>query len=128
MANKLRIILAVCFTVGMISGASADMRISFEWGPTKKCFDSKTPPMQLSGVPQGTANLDIRMQDQNASDFNHGGGKIAYTGENTLPYGAVSYRGPCPPAGQHTYMFTVKALDANGKTLATAKAKRKFPQ
>jgi phosphatidylethanolamine-binding protein (PEBP) family uncharacterized protein len=81
--------------------------------------------MKLSGVPAGTVKLDIRMVDLNAPDYPHGGGKIAYGG-NSLPYGAFRYQGPCPPA-PHTYQFTVKALDAKGKTLDKATARKRFP-
>ncbi|MGB9118721.1 MAG: phospholipid-binding protein, partial [Bradyrhizobium sp.] len=37
-----------------------------------------------------------------------------------------SYTGPCPPSGQHIYRFTVQALDASGKVLASASASRPF--
>ncbi|MDW5316431.1 YbhB/YbcL family Raf kinase inhibitor-like protein [Rhizobium sp. PL01] len=103
------------------------MSASVDWGPTKKCFDSKSPPISLSGVPDGTAKLDIRMTDMYATDFMHGGGKVTYSGEKSLPYGAFRYKGPCPPTGKHKYRFTIKALDAKGKALATAKAEKMFP-
>ncbi|MBA8878272.1 phospholipid-binding protein [Phyllobacterium myrsinacearum] len=112
-------------TAAMMTSASA-MGISFEWGQTKKCFDSNTPPIKLSDVPKGTTQLEVKMVDTNAIDFNHGGGKVAYTGQASLPYGAVKYKGPCPPEGTHYYSITVKALDATGKTLATAKDKKPF--
>jgi phosphatidylethanolamine-binding protein (PEBP) family uncharacterized protein len=102
------------------------MAVSFEWGPTKACFDPKSPPMKITGVPEGTKQLAISMSDLNAIGFNHGGGTVAYSGQNSLPYGAFQYRGPCPPE-RHTYQFTVKALDANGKKLATARARKAFP-
>lgn len=111
----------------MATGAYADMNVAFEWGPTKKCFDPKSPPIQIRNVPAGTADLDIRMSDRN-SDYAHGGGRLHFSGQASLPYGAFKYQGPCPPQGAHTYVFTVKALDASGKTLATAKASRKFPE
>jgi len=105
------------------------MFVSFDWGPTTKCFDKKSPPISLSGVPTGTAKLDIQMTDRNKMDFRHGGGKMAYDGNNSLPYGAFRYTGPCPPPPQtHKYRFTVKALDAKGNTLATAKAEKPFRQ
>jgi len=122
----MRLILTSVAVLLTATAAQADMGVNFQWGPTKKCFDAKSPPMQLTGVPEGTAKLDIRMVDRNAVGFNHGGGKIAYSG-NSLPYGAFKYRGPCPPSGSHTYQFTVKALDGKGKTIATAKASKKFP-
>jgi phosphatidylethanolamine-binding protein (PEBP) family uncharacterized protein len=84
--------------------------------------------MQLSGVPEGTVKFDIKMIDRNAIGFSHGGGEVAYSGKDSLPYGAFKYKGPCPPSGSHSYVFTVKALDAKGKTIATAKATRKFPE
>lgn len=108
-----------------VAAAQAGMSVSVDWGPTKKCFDSKSPPMKLSGVPAGTAKLDIRMSDLDAPDFTHGGGRVTFSG-NSLPYGAFSYRGPCPPS-PHTYQFTVKALDASGKTVGIAKARKRFP-
>lgn len=63
----------------MLAGSNAfaaGMGVSFDWGPTKKCLDPKSPPIALSNVPQGTVNLEIKMIDQNAS-FSHGGGKVA---------------------------------------------------
>lgn len=123
----MRIALMVGLFLAATTAAQADMSVSFDWGPTKKCLDPKSPPMKFSGVPAGTAKLDIRMTDRNAVGFNHGGGKVAYSGNNALPYGAFKYKGPCPPSGSHTYVFTVKALDAKGKTLETAKASKSFP-
>ncbi len=73
------------------------MSVSFTWGPTKKCFDSKSPPMTVRGVPKGTKSLDIRMKDLNAPNYPHGGGRVTYKGKKRLPYGAFRYRGPCPP-------------------------------
>lgn len=105
---------------------AAGMDVAFEWGPTKKCFDSKSPPIKLSGVPQGTDKLLIKMIDQNASDFDHGNGTVTYKGQSQLPYGAFKYKGPCPPSGTHFYKITVKAVDAAGKVLATGGATQPF--
>lgn len=102
------------------------MTLSFEWGPTGKCFDRNSPPMKVSGIPEGTVTLQFKMTDLNAPDYPHGGGTVDYTGKNSFEYGAFRYRGPCPPQ-PHTYQFAVKALDAKGKELAKAKAKRRFP-
>ena len=110
----------------LVPSAASAMGLSFDWGSTKKCFDWRSPPMKLSGVPKGTVKLDIMMRDLNAPGFRHGGGKVAYKGQKSLPYGAFKYKGPCPPQGTHTYSFTVKALDAKGKVLDMAKAKKPF--
>lgn len=113
----------VAMMVAVPASASA-MSLSFSWGPTKKCFDSKSPPMTISKVPKGTVKLKIKMADLNSS-YNHGGGTVKYKGSGKLPYGAFRYKGPCPPS-PHTYKFTVRAVDAKGKTLAKASAKKRF--
>lgn len=100
--------------------------LSFDWGPTKECFDTKSPPMRVSGVPAGTTKLRFKMIDLNAPDYPHGGGTVAYSGNGSFPYGAFRYTGPCPPS-PHVYQFTVEALDGSGKTLAKATAKKRFP-
>jgi len=122
----LRLVLAFGFAVAMTTAASADMVMNFEWGPTVKCFDPNSPPITLSGVPAGTKTLAFKMVDTDAPDFKHGGGTVVFGGQKTLPYGAFSYRGPCPPR-PHMYEISVKALDGSGKTIATAKARRRFP-
>lgn len=121
----MRVLLASVILIASGAAASA-MSMSFDWGPTKKCFDPKSPPISLSDVPQGTAKLRFRMTDLNAPTYNHGGGTVTYGGKNKLAYGAFRYKGPCPPE-PHTYQFTVDALDAKGKKLASAKARKRFP-
>lgn len=122
----MRTALAALAILVSASGAQAAMKVSVDWGPTSKCFDPNSPSITVSGVPQGTVRLDIRMVDADAPSYPHGGGVVAYTGQNTLPYGAFTYRGPCPPS-PHNYEFTVKALDSAGKALATATARKRFP-
>jgi hypothetical protein len=92
---------------------------------------SGSPEFKLQGVPKGTAKLTFRMLDLNAPGFRHGGGEVAYTGKNVVPCGALrgnSYRGPSPPSGQHTYRWTIAAVDASGKVLAETKVERLFPE
>lgn len=122
----MRTVLAIGILLAATTAASADMSMSFTWGPTKKCFDSKSPPITMSGVPEGTKKIKFVMVDKDAPSFSHGGGSVNWTGKKSLPYGAFRYKGPCPPS-PHTYQFTAKAVDGYGKTLATARASRRFP-
>ena len=106
-------------------GPAQAMSLSFSWGPTKSCFDSKSPPIRLRGVPRGTKKIRFRMKDLDAPNYPHGGGVVAYRGRNYFPYGSFRYRGPCPPT-RHRYRITAEALDANGRVLARASAVRPF--
>jgi len=107
---------------------SPDFSVNFTWQGTASCFDPKSPPFSLSGVPGGTKLLRFSMKDLDAPNYPHGGGSVAYNGQSQIGRGAFSYQGPCPPQGQHSYQWTVEAQDGNGKPLAVATVMRKFPE
>ncbi|PWW04213.1 hypothetical protein DFR52_101905 [Hoeflea marina] len=115
----------IALSLVLVPATASAMSMSFSWGPTKKCLDTKSPPIVLSDVPSGTKTLKFKMVDLNYLSFNHGGGTVRYSGRNELPYGAFRYKGPCPPS-MHYYQMTVDAFDANGKKLATAKARQSY--
>ncbi|MGH7124188.1 MAG: YbhB/YbcL family Raf kinase inhibitor-like protein [Stellaceae bacterium] len=101
--------------------------VDFSWEGAASCFDPKSPPFSLTGVPPGTKRLRFAMKDLDAPGFPHGGGTVAFTGQSQVSRGAFSYQGPCPPSGQHSYQWTVEAQDNAGGTLATATVTKKFP-
>jgi Raf kinase inhibitor-like YbhB/YbcL family protein len=98
-----------------------------------------SPPLTISGVPNGTKSLVLIMDDPDApyKTWVHW---IVYNidprqntiAENTIPwnaevgqsdFGVDEYRGPCPPIGKHKYSLRIYALDAKiavekGPTLA----------
>ncbi len=115
---------SVAAAMALASSGAQAFAVSFRW-----CGAS--PEFNLRDVPKATATLDFRMQDLMVPSYPHGGGSVPYRGEASIPCGAFSgsYRGPSPPSPQiHTYRWTVKALDASGKPLATATSERKFPE
>ena len=130
----LKIIFISCLPLafGVSSASAADFSIAFDWGNLKKCtsgnpFTVPNPKFTLRGVPAGTATLQFRMVDLAVPSYPHGGGKIAYKGEATIGPGAFKYRSPCPPQGRHTYQWTATALDAQGKKIGEAKARKPYP-
>lgn len=83
--------------------------------------DEVSPPLSWSGVPSGTQELALVVDDPDAGGFVHwvlagidpGTTSIA---EGTVPQGArevAEYKGPCPPSGTHHYQFTVYALPSD---------------
>ena len=115
--------IALAILVGSSTSASA-FGISFKW-----CGGS-SPAFSLSGVPKGTKSIMFNMVDNDVPTYQHGGGTVAYTGQASLPCGALSsFNGPSPPGGSvHTYVFTATALDPSGKTLGSARASKRFPE
>jgi Raf kinase inhibitor-like YbhB/YbcL family protein len=89
-----------------------------------------SPPLEVAGIPEGTASLALVMDDPDAPRgvWDHW---VVYDvpapGESaglTIPqgtdpggtagrnsWGRTGYGGPCPPSGIHRYYFTVYALD-----------------
>lgn len=123
MSKRLCIAAALCCAAAPALAFGA----KFSWSGTSAC-SSTSPAFAISGAPKGTTQLRFSMRDFDAPNFNHGGSTVAYSGKGGVPVGAISYVGPCPPGGQaHRYIWTIEALDAAGKTLATTRAEGRFP-
>jgi phosphatidylethanolamine-binding protein (PEBP) family uncharacterized protein len=127
MRSQIRaVMIGVLIVAATFPSTASAMGLSFSWSGITAC-GSSPPAFTLSGVPRGTSQLAFNMVDLNVPSYQHGGGSVAYQGNNRIGGGSFSYNGPCPPSGQHTYRWTVKALDASGKVLASAAASRPFP-
>lgn len=115
--------LVLVVLLGSATNASA-FGISFKW------CGGGSPAFSLSSVPKGTKSIVFKMVDTDVPTYQHGGGTVSYTGQTSLPCGALnSFNGPSPPGGAvHTYVFTATALDPTGKTLGSARASRRFPE
>lgn len=104
----------------------ASLKASFSWAGIPAC-EKISPAFTISGAPPETKSLRFTLHDNDAPRFHHGGNKVAYAG-GAVPQGAISYIGPCPPAGEvHHYVWTVEALDARGHVLARTTAAGEFP-
>ena len=117
------IVCAASLFVLSTADASA-FSMNFRW-----CGTGSSPVFSLSGVPKGTTTLEFHMDDLDYSSANHGGGTVAYTGQKTVPCGALQiYNPPAPPNGSHRYQVTVRALGPGNSNLGSATFTRKFPE
>jgi phosphatidylethanolamine-binding protein (PEBP) family uncharacterized protein len=129
MLLRVAAVAAVMMAIGAVDMAhlAVAMSLDFSWAGVAGCT-AKPPAFMLSDVPEGTSRLAFSMVDLNLPSFPHGGGTIDYRGSDQVAAASFAYQGPCPPKGQrHNYRWTVKALDAAGKTLATTSAEKRFP-
>jgi len=109
-----------------------DFSFTFKWGDIPLCTTGypnrvENPIFELSNVPEGTKEIRFSLSDNDAPNYSHGGGKAANTGDNVIQPGAFKYQSPCPPSGKHTYVWSARARDADGDTLARAKSSQKYP-
>jgi len=86
--------------------------------------DDISPPLAWEGAPDGTAAFVLVVHDPDAGDFVHWlltdipgdatelaegeGDAIGTAGPND--FGRTGWGGPCPPSGEHRYVFTLSAL------------------
>jgi len=118
-------------SIGLATSASA-FSLSFSWAGLKLCNTGNpnvvgSPAFHVGGVPKGTTKISLYLHDNDAPDFNHGGGTVAYSGGTTLAGGAFRYQSPCPPGGHHHYVWSATAMDASGKVLGKASASKMYP-
>jgi Raf kinase inhibitor-like YbhB/YbcL family protein len=89
--------------------------------------DEVSPPLEWSGAPDETTAFALIMEDPDADGFVHwvvvnlpgdttsidegaSGSMPEGTIEGAAGSGDLGYIGPCPPSGEHTYVFTLYAL------------------
>ena len=108
--------------------------------------DNISPPLTWSRLPAGTESLVLTIDDPDADRFVHWvvydlppdsvgldanvppEGELADgSRQGTNSRGETGYTGPCPPGGEHEYVFRIYALDAEtgleaGASLAEVEA------
>lgn len=114
------------------TAAQAEMTLSFKWGDIPRCTTGNpnrvgNPEFVIKGVPEGTKKIVFKLKDLNVPSYNHGGGTVKTGQSGKIPSGVFKYKSPCPPSGVHTYEWTATAKSGS-KTLAKAKARRKYPE
>jgi phosphatidylethanolamine-binding protein (PEBP) family uncharacterized protein len=120
-------------SIALMSQPVLAFSISFQWGDIRLCTSGnpnrvKNPVFVLKEVPTGTAKIRFKLVDLDVPSYNHGGGVVAWDGQETIETGEFRYKSPCPPNGAHTYQWTAIAINAAGESLAVAKAKRQYPE
>ena len=90
--------------------------------------ENASPDLAWSGAPEATRALALVVTDPDARDFVHwivldvtgtpaGGLPTAVSASADTPrqgtnsFGSPGYGGPCPPSGEHHYVFALFALD-----------------
>jgi Raf kinase inhibitor-like YbhB/YbcL family protein len=95
------------------------------------CDDvNSPPPLVFHGVPPKAKSLALIATDPDAPSgtfthwlvWNIPPNSTSVAGMlGTNDFGKDSYGGPCPPSGEHRYVFTLYALDAELQLPSTAK-------
>lgn len=111
--------------------ARAEFSFTFSWGRIPRCTSGNpntvgSPRFVLSGVPAGTERIDFHLRDLDAPNYNHGGGCVSVPQNGVVPFGAFTYRSPCPPNGVHTYEWIATARGPR-QVLARATARATYP-
>jgi phosphatidylethanolamine-binding protein (PEBP) family uncharacterized protein len=122
--------LAILITAALPAFAQSNLAVDWTWKLAHRCTNN-SPALSVTGIPEGTAQLAVQMNDLDFQNKDHGGGTVPHDGSASaeIPEGALkaSYLGPCPnnfASFGHSYRITLRALAADGSELAkTHKAK-----
>lgn len=112
-----------------IPKTAAPMTVQFSWTDIAACVH-ESPEIQVSGIPGGTVELDVRLKNLTVPAWNHGGGRVLYEGTDRIPANSLNdgYNGPCPmPGERNKYEFSVMALNFRGEIIGFGKAVQAFP-
>lgn len=124
--------LALAALISLSSTAFAQMAVDWEWKKDHRCKDT-SPALSITGIPAGTQQISVQMNDLDFQNKDHGGGKVAHAGGETLEIaeGGLTdkYLGPCPnnfSSFGHAYQMTVRAFGADGAELGKAMKSKDF--
>ncbi len=124
--------LALAALIFLSSTAFAQMAVDWEWKKDHRCTNT-SPALSITGIPAGTQQISVQMNDLDFQNKDHGGGKVAHAGGETLEIaeGGLTdkYLGPCPnnfSSFGHAYQITVRALGADGAELGKAMKSKDF--
>lgn len=99
--------------------------------------ENVSPPLAWTGAPAATKSFAVACDDPDASNFTHwvlfnvpgdavsldeglGPGRPpAGAAEGANDFGGLGWGGPCPPTGEHRYVFRLYALDVPKLNLAS---------
>lgn len=126
------IFIAMMLATPVVAG---EFTISFEWGDIPLCTTGSpntvaNPRFVLSDVPGGTKYIQFKLTDLDVPGYDHGGGTVAYAGDNVIEPGAFKYKSPCPPGGSHRYRWTATAKEKTGLfsgSIGRAQATQQYP-
>jgi len=84
----LKLAFAAAAAIALAAPASA-FEIGFSWDGLKSCTSGNpntvaNPRFVLKDVPEGTKFIRFKLVDTNVREFNHGGGVVAYTGQDVV--------------------------------------------
>lgn len=106
----------------------AVLQLDFEWSKPNECSET-SPEIRISGLPETTHSLRVRLIDLYQPGADHGGWEqIPVPAGGVISAGGLQqYRGPCPPKyyAQNNYEYTVEALDLNGVVMAEGELAKK---
>lgn len=124
--------VATWMCMSSLALAQSGLSVEWVWKRSHQC-STTSPVVNVAGIPADSKSLEVKMVDLGFTQFDHGGGSVAHSGEATasIPGGALQrYRGPCPMRNLYygsDYEFTVRAIAADGKTvLAQGSATRTY--
>ena len=109
-----------------VSSDAVELGVDFSWDGLVPCALGGNPEIRVSGIPDATKTLVVRLYDHGLS---HGKQTFIYDGSGIIKKGALDeIEGPCPAIDSGRYEFKVEALDANDVIIGIGSLEKYFPE
>jgi hypothetical protein len=96
------------------------------WAGVRSCVGgTASPGFEIVGIPSRTQKLSFSLRDDTQRGY--GGEQILYRGKGKIAAGTFRHTAPCPAERATLYEWTIEALDASGKTIASGNIVGPFP-
>jgi hypothetical protein len=120
------VVVLLSFFVSAPATAKDTLKVGVSWAGIQACIGSApSPAFTVEGVPKRTRRLDFALTDQFGGA--QGGSWISYKGSEKIMPGTFRIFAPCPRSSGTLLRWTVNALDAENKVLASGSIMSEFP-
>ena len=126
----LSVLIVLFFAFASCSNISPDaveLEVDFSWEGMVPCAMGGNPEIKLSGIPDSTKTIVVRLYDSNMA---HGKQTLTYAGSSIIKEGAMDeIEGPCPRAfDSGRYKYKIEAVNENGVVIGIGSKERYFPE
>ena len=117
------LVLASC---SKVSSDAVELRVDFTWEGFSPCGVGSHPEIRVSGIPDETKILVVRLYDHGLS---HGKQSLPYDGSGIIKKGTLDkIESPCPIGDPGRYKYRIEALNENKVIVGMGSRERYYPE
>ena len=118
--------LLVLIGCSNVSSDAVELGVDFTWEGFSPCGLGNHPEIRVSGIPDGTKVLVVKLYDHGMS---HGKQSLPYDGSGIVKKGTLDeIESPCPVWASGRYRYKIEALNENKVIIGIGSRERLYPE